>query len=188
MSRVQAVAMVCIMLCWVVMGVPSLVRRRQPDARDTPRGGGWTWGFVLQGVSFATVWMWPRTAPGLALLVLGVGLAVFSTAVIIAAQRTLGRQFAYRPRLIEGHQLVTRGPYRWVRHPIYASLFGLGLATGLALSRWPAIPVFAILYAAGTSLRIRNEERLLREKFGAEFEEYARRVPAYLPGLRRITG
>jgi protein-S-isoprenylcysteine O-methyltransferase Ste14 len=101
--------------------------------------------------------------------------------VILAAQRALGRQFAYQARLVEGHRLITGGPYRYVRNPIYTALFGLALATGLVLSRWPIIPLFAVVYTAGTLIRIRSEERLLRAAFGPEFEDYARRVPALIP-------
>ena len=128
------------------------------------------------------VWTWRRPEPpSLPLSAAAVLLATVSVAVILAAQHALGRQFAYQARLVEGHRLITAGPYRWVRNPIYTALFGLALATGLVLSRWPAIPLFAIFYVAGTVIRIRSEERLLRAQFGQEFEEYARRVPALIP-------
>jgi protein-S-isoprenylcysteine O-methyltransferase Ste14 len=57
------------------------------------------------------------------------------------------------------------------------------IATGMAVSRWPALVCAAIVFAAGTAIRIRAEENLLRETFGATFDEYARRVPAFLPRL-----
>jgi protein-S-isoprenylcysteine O-methyltransferase Ste14 len=70
-----------------------------------------------------------------------------------------------------------------VRNPIYLAMLGMLIATGMAVSRWPALVCAAIVFAAGTAIRIRAEENLLRETFGATFDEYARRVPAFLPRL-----
>jgi protein-S-isoprenylcysteine O-methyltransferase Ste14 len=75
-------------------------------------------------------------------------------------------------------------PYAVVRHPIYTSLFATMMATGLLLTRWPLLLLAAALYLAGTEIRIRAEESLLRARFGDPFEEYRRRVPAYLPFVR----
>jgi len=60
-------------------------------------------------------------------------------------------------------------------------MLGMLLATGLAKSHWIAVAVAIAIYAAGTVIRIRSEEKLLREAFGKRFEDYARRVPAVVP-------
>jgi protein-S-isoprenylcysteine O-methyltransferase Ste14 len=181
MYVVPSPACYCIVAAWFVMGLATVLRRRPPQARELRRGRGWTWGLVIEGVSIAILW-WPRPQPPQQLLaVVAVLLAAASVAVILAAQRTLGRQFAYQARLVEGHRLITAGPYGYVRHPIYTALFGLALATGLVLSHWPVIPLFVVLYVAGTVIRIRSEEGLLRAEFGPEFDDYARRVPALVP-------
>jgi protein-S-isoprenylcysteine O-methyltransferase Ste14 len=77
--------------------------------------------------------------------------------------------------------LVTDGPYALVRHPIYTGMFGMLLATGLAVSRWHFLLAGAGLYWLGTVIRTRVEERLLRSAFGAAYDDYARRVPALIP-------
>lgn len=100
-----------------------------------------------------------------------------------AAVRSLGRQWALEARVIEGHELIMRGPYSVVRNPIYLGMFGLLVATGLAISRWEALLAAVVLFLVGNEIRIRNEERLLRQAFGARFEDYARRVPAFFPRL-----
>ena len=182
MRAVSNAAFLSILAAWIVMALATVFRRRPSQTREVQRGGGWVWGFVLQVLSIAMVWTWRRPEPpSLLLSVVAVLLAAASVAVILAAQRALGRQFAYQARLVEGHRLITAGPYRYVRNPIYTALFGLALATGLVLSRWSVIPIFAVLYVAGTLMRIRIEERLLRTGFGPEFEDYARRVPALIP-------
>jgi len=57
------------------------------------------------------------------------------------------------------------------------------VATGLAVSRWEGLAAGVALFLIGNALRIRSEEKLLREAFGAKFEEYARRVPAFFPHI-----
>jgi len=53
----------------------------------------------------------------------------------------------------------------------------------MAMSFWLVVPLAAILFIAGTMIRIRREERLLRESFGSEFDAYAARVSAFIPGI-----
>lgn len=117
---------------------------------------------------------------------------VFITAVIlfwagvllyIWAILTLGAFFRVTVQLLDGQRLVTRGPYRLLRHPAYSGgilLFaGIGLATGNWISAVTAPLSVAIAYA----WRIHVEEIALRERFGAEFEANRRRTWAVIPLL-----
>ncbi len=181
------------LLSWIFLGGAFLFRRRPPRAREVRRGSGWTAGLLLQGASLAMLWAVRRplftpflelgNAGDVALALFASALAVASAGIMIAAERALGRQFAYQARLVEGHKLVTSGPYRFVRHPIYTGFFGLALSTALAWSRWTVLPFFLAAFVIGTVIRVRCEDRLLRHAFGDEFETYARRVPAVIPGL-----
>jgi len=110
-------------------------------------------------------------------------LAVWSVWFCSAAIRTLGKQWSLAARVVEGHKLVTEGPYSIVRNPIYTGMFGMLLATGLAVSHWIGVAFAIVVFAIGTFIRVRSEERLLREMFGPEFEAYARKVPAVIPFL-----
>jgi protein-S-isoprenylcysteine O-methyltransferase Ste14 len=100
-----------------------------------------------------------------------------------AAARALGRQWALVARVIEGHELIGRGPYALVRNPIYLAMLGMLLATGFAFSRWQALAAATVVFLIGTEIRIRSEETLLRATFGTQFEDYARRVPALFPHI-----
>jgi protein-S-isoprenylcysteine O-methyltransferase Ste14 len=113
---------------------------------------------------------------GLGLIVLGVGLAVWSIA-------TLGRHYDLELEIHRDHELVRKGPYRFVRHPIYTGLglhfFGACLATGnLLLIAGTLLVTYPALF-----LRARTEERLLRERFGAAYDAYAREVGMLVPLL-----
>jgi protein-S-isoprenylcysteine O-methyltransferase Ste14 len=57
------------------------------------------------------------------------------------------------------------------------------LSVGLAFSRWWTFLAAMVVFLIGNRIRIKAEEKLLRETFGAQFDDYARRVPAFFPRL-----
>ena len=100
------------------------------------------------------------------------------------ATHHLGKHWRYEAALSEDHELIQTGPYGWVRHPIYASMLGMLLATGAALTWWPIFAAALVLFLAGTEIRVRAEERLLAERFQDSFFSYRSRVHAYVPFIR----
>ena len=151
-------------------------------------------GIVLQAIGLACAWGLQRRTfspltpgpPAFALVLAGlaVALAVGSIWLTLSAIRILGKEWSFQARLVVGHRLVTEGPYRLVRHPIYTGMLGMLVATCLAVGHWIGLAPALLFYAAGTFIRVRGEERLLRAAFGDRYEEYTRRVPAVVPGLR----
>lgn len=184
---------VVVMICWFVFAGVFLLRRKPPSPPDQKREPGSLIGVAFQGVSYGLVWgvRRPAFSPILSrneLLSLAAGLLAICSAVgsvwlITMAVRTLGKEWSLTARLIEGHELVTTGPYALVRHPIYTGMLGMLVATGLSISHGAAMLAALLIFFIGTTIRIRSEERLLREAFGEQFENYARNVRAILPGL-----
>ncbi|PYR74637.1 MAG: hypothetical protein DMF87_22090 [Acidobacteria bacterium] len=122
---------------------------------------------------------WPASPRVVAIV--AAACAVAGIAFCVWAIRTLGRQWSFSARVIEGHQLVTHGPYAIVRNPIYASI-GLWLvAMALTVGTPLRLAIALVFYIAGTLMRIRAEEELMRATFGAQWDEYRRRVPALIP-------
>ena len=183
------------MLCWLFFAGIFLLRKRPPKAPEAKRNQQATLGIVLQMCAYFLVWFQPPRRPflpriailsgfaGIVFSVLTVAIAAASVWLLESAVRTLGKQWAFRARLIEDHKLITAGPYAYVRNPIYTGMLGMLIATGLATEHWIATIVAIPVFAVGMVIRVRSEEKLLREAFGEEFEEYARRVPAVLPGI-----
>jgi len=62
-------------------------------------------------------------------------------------------------------------------------MLGVLVATGLAASYWPVLVIAVVIFIAGTVVRIRSEDKLLGETFGAAFDDYARHVAAIVPGI-----
>lgn len=179
--------------CWFAFGGAFFLLNRGHAAADRKREPASLVGFALQMLGLAFVWFARRpmftpiagTGKVLEILLAALALAASLSSVwmMFAAIRVLGRHWSLTARVLEGHKLITTGPYGLVRHPIYTALLNMILATGLAQSHWLALLMAIPVYLAGTFIRIRSEERLLRETFGAEYEEFARRVPALVPRL-----
>ena len=78
------------------------------------------------------------------------------------------------------HNLVTHGPYHWVRHPFYVLLFLWGLSLTLLSANWLlAIVLVVVLTLLG--IRTRIEEAKLPERFGDEYRAYARQTGRFFP-------
>jgi protein-S-isoprenylcysteine O-methyltransferase Ste14 len=98
------------------------------------------------------------------------------------ARVTLGRNWSATITVKQDHDLITSGPYRFVRHPIYTGLL-LGLA-GIAVARGEWRGVLGVVLAFGAFWRkLRIEERWMREQFGGAYDEYSRRVAALIPRI-----
>lgn len=191
----EEVAFYALIVCWWVFGLTFWLRKRPPQARESKRDWTSLIGLFLQALAYFCIWFYPLQRKQILPVTFGspvlewgrtvliVSIAVGSAWLVNASARRLGKQWALAARLVEGHTLIQEGPYRFVRNPIYTGMLGMLVATGLATMR-PIQLLFAILlFALGTFIRIRSEERLLRQAFGAEFDEYARRVPALIPGI-----
>jgi len=141
-------------------------------------------GVVLQTFSYPAAWIFRRDAfdPFLIPIACVSLVAAWGSVFFFArVKKHLGRQWALGARVVEGHELITDGPYRRVRHPIYLAMFGLLAGNVLAVGSPAGAAVALAMFAVGTPLRIRTEDALLAETFGAKFEDYRRRVPAFIP-------
>ena len=117
-------------------------------------------------------------------LIAGTILALIAIVVFWSAIANLGRQWRFDAGLNKDHELVQTGAYRFVRHPIYASMFGMLLATVFWAGTLPRWPLAIVFFIAGVEIRIRVEDGLLRARFGERFVEWQQTVPAYLPFVR----
>jgi protein-S-isoprenylcysteine O-methyltransferase Ste14 len=98
--------------------------------------------------------------------------------------RSLGGNVTPTARPRGDHELVTDGPYRWIRHPLYT--FGGLFWTGICLltANWLLGLLLALAFA-GIGLRTPIEERELVETFGEEYRDYMERTGRYLPRIGR---
>lgn len=111
---------------------------------------------------------------------LGVGLGVLSTMGIYWLFSSIGSGITPTSATRKEHKLVTSGPYRWVRHPLYTFGSSLFIAFGMMADNW-FIALLGILAFIAMTIRTPKEEANLIEKFGDEYRDYMKRTGRYLP-------
>ena len=173
---------------------PSTAAAPAPPARAARRDPGSRVGIALQMLGYFLMWFSYRPpfpmfagaprAIEVAAMVLAVALAYASGFLAVWARRSLGKEWSITARVLEGHRLVTGGPYAIVRHPMYTAMLGLWLASALAVARPFGALLGIVPIVWGTLIRVRSEDALLRAAFGETFESWARRVPALVPWVR----
>ena len=111
---------------------------------------------------------------------IGVALFALGMAFVFWSGVALGRLYSGDVTLQEGHRLVTSGPYRLVRHPRYTGGILLGFGLSLLFDSW--IGLLASTAFVGIILfRIKDEEALMSEAFGQEWDEYCARTRRLIP-------
>lgn len=122
----------------------------------------------------------PSALDSTTLVVLGDFVAFGACVWLLVSVLALGKCFGVLP---EARGLVTRGPYRIVRHPVYVGEFGTFAGFLIAApTAWNLAVVAA--FCLGQAIRMRLEEQALTVEF-PEYVDYAARTPAVVPGLRR---
>jgi len=139
-------------------------------------------------LAFALLMLWPWRLPGgvlgrqvvMSLGWVGVVLTALGMLFMVWARIVIGANWSGRVTIKQGHDLIDRGPYALVRHPIYTGLLAAYLFTGLTWGDWRGLvaPVIALV-ALWRKLRL--EEAFLRAQFGPAYETYRGRTRALIP-------
>jgi protein-S-isoprenylcysteine O-methyltransferase Ste14 len=112
---------------------------------------------------------------------LGLFFAAASLLMFQLTHRALGRNWSISLDVREGHQLITDGIYRKVRHPMYTAFWLWAVAQALLLPNWVAgfsgIVGFGILFFG----RVAREEQMMLETFGDRYREYMARTHRVIP-------
>jgi protein-S-isoprenylcysteine O-methyltransferase Ste14 len=93
----------------------------------------------------------------------------------------LGTNWSITLEVREKHQLITEGIYRSIRHPMYLALLVYSLGQALALPNWVAGPSYLVAFAILFAFRVRREERMMTDEFGADYEAYMARTKRLIP-------
>ena len=111
---------------------------------------------------------------------IGIVIGFASLAFYAWSRATLGKEWSSPLQVREHHHLVTTGPYRWVRHPIYLSLIVFMTGITLIAANWFLI-AFLVVSVVDLGLRIPKEEQMMIDEFGDEYVAYMQRTGRLLP-------
>ena len=115
--------------------------------------------------------------------VTGLALIILGSALFIWARRALGKFYSGHVSVVEGQPLVQSGPYRFIRHPAYAGFILIALGLSLGYSSLAGLVAILFLLLPSVIYRIRVEDKLLAEHFGAQFDKYAVKIARLIPGV-----
>jgi protein-S-isoprenylcysteine O-methyltransferase Ste14 len=164
-------------------------RRGEPKTRARHRGGGRApvvANLAAFGVFFPSLIIFSGNANGftaLLLAALGSLLAVAGAALVLRSRAELGPAWSFVPKAGQEPGLVTTGPYRLVRHPIYLGLALLAMGEALAFSSWPAFLIVLSGIVPTFAWRARAEETLLSRTFGKRYALYQKQTKILIPYL-----
>ena len=113
---------------------------------------------------------------------LGVGLGFLCVLGIYWLFSSIGNNISPTSATRKEHKLVTNGPYRWVRHPLYTVGASLFVSFGMMADNW-FIAALGVLTFILMAIRTPKEEANLIEKFGDEYREYMKTTGRFLPYL-----
>ena len=168
-------------LAWIVVRNIDRPRTRSRRLSSTVGIALQAAGCVAGGIGFTKPvlpWWAPYSLVSTRLVLLLGGTAV---ALFLSAAATMGKNWSLVARTRQDHELVRTGPFAIVRHPIYLALLLYVISIAAALGHWQQLLIAVPLYLAGTIIRIRDEETLLRAQFGEEHARYVREVRALIP-------
>jgi protein-S-isoprenylcysteine O-methyltransferase Ste14 len=115
----------------------------------------------------------------------GAGIMLVCIPLVYWVFNSLGKNVTPSVVTRQEHCLVTHGPYRWVRHPLYTVGFLMFIGLSLLAANW-FIALMLVLGYIPLALRTPIEETHLVERFGDEYREYMQRTGRYLPRLSEL--
>jgi protein-S-isoprenylcysteine O-methyltransferase Ste14 len=132
---------------------------------------------------FAWSWLGPRIVADNSVIA-AIGLLLTAGGLIFAvwARIALGANWSGTVTIKSGHNLIRRGPYRWIRHPIYTGLLVSVVGTVLLQGEVRSLVGFGVILFA-LYRKAKREERFLSEEFGNGFAEHAKHTGMFLPRL-----
>lgn len=135
-------------------------------------------------ILFPELLAWATISLPLALRIIGALLGVMALLWFLWIHRYLGSNLSVRLRIKDSQTLITDGPYRWMRHPMYTAFYLLHLATFLLTANWFIGVSWTVGLTIIIALRVRREEAMMISRFGEQYRLYMQQTGRFLPAIR----
>jgi len=139
---------------------------------------------ILLNIFWPTTLVWVKFNSPQWLRILGLILAALCVPLFWWIFKSIGKNISETVLIKDEHELVTSGPYNWVRHPLYGTALVLLLSISLVFGDWIILGYTLAGVLAFRLLVIPAEEKQLLNAFGEEYECYQARTGALLPWIR----
>jgi len=111
-------------------------------------------------------------------------LGVMALLLFLWIHRYLGSNLSVSLRIKDSQTLITDGPYRWIRHPMYTAFYLLHLATFLLTANWFIGVSWTVGLTIIIALRVRREEAMMINRFGDQYRLYMQQTGRFFPAIR----
>ena len=188
----QSIATLLTILLFYAMDF-VLIHRYDKQRRATGSGRAWDFtlfiflmvaALVLQPILLPVLSFRTHEPWGLAIQVLGILTILGALGLHIWSRVHLQHFYAERVEVQPEHRVIDTGPYRWIRHPVITSFFGI--ASGLFLLNPALTTLAALLYTIWDFRRAAQQEEDLLTRTLPGYADYAHRTPRFLPRFSRI--
>jgi protein-S-isoprenylcysteine O-methyltransferase len=185
-SPIYGIAFTISFWCWFLFEIWVFSRDRGKE-RAGSRGTG-LWFVLALALGITVGFNMPAIAPMFDiqghfafLFVLGTVLMWAGMVFRFWSIQTLGSSFSTRLIVQERHELITEGPYEYLRNPSYTGAMITFVGFGFGVENWLSVAVLLLAGPITYALRIKVEERMLLDAFGASYEDYKTRTWALIP-------
>ena len=113
---------------------------------------------------------------------IGLAVCIFGAFIAIWSRQLIGKNWSLAVQLKEDHELIQKGPYSLVRHPIYSGLILLFLGNAVMVGDWRGLIAVAIVFASFL-YKSRKEENWLIAQFGTKYKSYKKNTDMFIPGI-----
>lgn len=178
-----------IVFLWAYVREASVIGRAEkatargdaPDDKGSLRAVTVTQGLGF-GAAFYLAWMpWGRFPDPRVAFWIGLLMLIAGTVLRRLCFRILGASFTGEVRVRPDQQVVSAGPYRWIRHPSYTAGILMITGTAVAMGSWIGSAIALVLTILGYAYRVRVEERALTATLGENYKAYALRTKRFIP-------
>lgn len=175
-------------ICWLLFSMTWMLQRNKAKENVDPRTASQKFkGFLGYVILFSLLYLplffakdMVRVVPqNIVFQVLGVALCVIGVSVCIWSRLLLGWNWSGGVKAKKDHELIVKGPYRFVRHPIYSGFIVALTGTCLVVGGISGI-VITVIYTLGLNMKIRQEEKLLAGLFDT-YAGYKERTYKLIP-------
>jgi protein-S-isoprenylcysteine O-methyltransferase Ste14 len=109
------------------------------------------------------------------------GLFILGLVLFLWSHKSLGTNWSNTLDIKKNHALVKEGPYKFIRHPMYAFFYLYAISIGLMSSNWLVLIAGFLCWTCTCLLRIGREEKMLAEEFGQEYRDYMKKTRRLVP-------
>ncbi len=136
-------------------------------------------------ILFPQALLWAKIPLASWLRLVGAFMAVLALLWFIWIHRSLGNNLSVRLKIKDSQELVTDGPYRWIRHPMYSAFYLLHIAVFFLTANWFIGTTWLAGLTAIIFLRVKREEAMLLSTFGSEYRSYMEHTGRFIPIIRK---